>query len=153
MEKISYASVVGSLIYAQICTRPDINFVVSMLGCYQSNLGMSHWKSTKRALQYLQGTMEYQLTFRRTDSLEVTGYSDFDLAGCSDSRKSTTGCVFLLTGGAISWRSMKQTIIVLSTIEVEFVACFEATIHGLWLRNFISVLGVVNYCQALKNLL
>ncbi|XP_041004064.1 secreted RxLR effector protein 161-like [Juglans microcarpa x Juglans regia] len=88
--------------------------------------------------------MDYQLTFRRTDSLEITGYSDSDFAGCFDSRKSTSGYVFLLAGGAISWRSMKQTITASSTREVEFVACFEATVHGLWLRNFISGLGVVD---------
>ncbi|XP_042988598.1 secreted RxLR effector protein 161-like [Carya illinoinensis] len=144
MTKIPYASVVGSLIYAQICTRPDISFAVGMLGRYQSNPGMSHWKAAKRVLRYLQGTKDYQLTFRRTDNLEVIGYSDSDFAGCSDSRKSTSGYVFLLAGGAISWKSMKQTITASSTMEAEFVACFEATVHGLWLRNFISGLGVVD---------
>ncbi|XP_042958044.1 secreted RxLR effector protein 161-like [Carya illinoinensis] len=144
MAKISYASVVESLIYAQICTRPDISFAVGMLGRYQSNPGMSHWKATKRVLRYLQGTKDYQLTFRRTDNLEVTGYSDSDFVGYSNSRKSTSGYVFLLAGGAISWKSMKQTITASSTMEAEFVACFEATVHGLWLRNFISGLGVVD---------
>ncbi|XP_040999737.1 secreted RxLR effector protein 161-like [Juglans microcarpa x Juglans regia] len=144
MAKMPYASVVWSLIYAQICTRPDISFAVGMLGRYQSNPGMSHWKAAKRVLRYLQGTKDDQLTFRRTDILEVTGYSDSDFAGCSDSRKSTSGYVFLLAGGAISWRSMKQTITASSTMEAEFVACFEATVHGLWLRNFISGLGVID---------
>ncbi|XP_035546630.1 secreted RxLR effector protein 161-like [Juglans regia] len=144
MAKIPYALVVGSLIYAQICTRPYISFVVGMLGHYQSNLGISHWKAAKRILRYLQGTKDYQHTFRRTDSLEVTGYSDSDFAGCSYSKKSTLGYVFLLASGAISWRSMKQTIITSSTMEAEFVACFESTVHGLWLRNFISGLGVVD---------
>ncbi|XP_042974887.1 secreted RxLR effector protein 161-like [Carya illinoinensis] len=144
MTKIPYASVLGSLIYAQIYTRPDISFAVDMLGRYQSNPGMSHWKAAKRVLRYLQGTKDYQLTFRRTDNLEVTGYSDSDFAGCFDSRKSTSGYVFLLAGGAISWKSMKQTITTSSTMEAEFVACFEATVHGLWLRNFISGLGVVD---------
>ncbi|XP_042952175.1 secreted RxLR effector protein 161-like [Carya illinoinensis] len=143
MTKIPYASVVGSLIYAQICTRPDISVAVGMLGCYQSNPGMSHWKAAKRVLRYLQGTKDYQLTFRRTENLEVTRYSDFDFAGCFDSRKSTSRYVFLLAGGAISWESMKQTITASSTMEAEFVSCFEATVHGLWLRNFISGLGVV----------
>ncbi|XP_035546966.1 secreted RxLR effector protein 161-like [Juglans regia] len=144
MAKTPYASVVGSLIYGQICTRPDISFAVGMLGRYQSNPGMSHWKATKRVLRYLQGTKDYQLTFKRIDILEVTGYSDSDFAGCSDSRKSTSGYVFLLAGGAISWRSMKQIITDSSTMEVEFVACFEAIVHGLWLRNFISGLGVID---------
>ncbi|XP_042958070.1 secreted RxLR effector protein 161-like [Carya illinoinensis] len=143
-QKIPYASVVGSLIYAQICTKPYISFAIGMLGRYQSNPGMSHWKAAKRVLRYLQGTKDYQFTFRRTDNLEVTGYSNFDFASCSDSRKSTSGYVFLLAGGGISWKSMKQTITVSLTMEAEFVACFEATVHGLWLRNFILELGVVD---------
>ncbi|XP_042952199.1 secreted RxLR effector protein 161-like [Carya illinoinensis] len=144
MAKIPYASAVGSLIYVQICMRPDISFAVGMLRRYQSNPGMSHWKAAKRVLRYLQGTKDYQLTFRRTDNLEVTGYSDSDFAGCYDSRKSTSGYVFLLASGAISWKSMKQTITASSTMEAEFVACFEAIVHGLWLRNFITGLGVID---------
>jgi hypothetical protein len=144
MEGIPYASAVGSLMYAQTCTRPDISFAVGMLGRYQSNPGMDHWKAAKKVMRYLQGTKDFMLTFRRSDSLEVTGYSDSDFAGCIDSRKSTFGYLFMLAGGAISWKSAKQTIIASSTMEAEFVACFEATVHGLWLRNFISGLGIVN---------
>uniref|UniRef100_A0A2N9GG85 Reverse transcriptase Ty1/copia-type domain-containing protein n=1 Tax=Fagus sylvatica TaxID=28930 RepID=A0A2N9GG85_FAGSY len=135
---------VGSLMYAQTCTRPDISFAVGMLGRYQSNPGMDHWKAAKKVMRYLQGTKDFMLTFRRSDSLEVTGYSDSDFAGCIDSRKSTFGYLFMLAGGAISWKSAKQTIIASSTMEAEFVACFEATVHGLWLRNFISGLGIVD---------
>ena len=84
------------------------------------------------------------LTYRRSKQLEVIGYSYLDFVGCVDTRKSTFGYLFLLARGAISWKSVKQSIFVASTIEVEFVACFEATIHGLWLQNFISRLGIVN---------
>ncbi|CAN7041184.1 unnamed protein product [Brassica oleracea var. botrytis] len=83
MERIPYASVVGSLNYVQTCTRPDINFAVGMLGRYQSNPGMDHWKAAKKVLRYLQGTKENMLTYRRSDQLEVIGYSDSDYAGCS----------------------------------------------------------------------
>ncbi|XP_041011251.1 secreted RxLR effector protein 161-like [Juglans microcarpa x Juglans regia] len=131
MAKIPYASIVGSLIYAQIYRKPDISFAVGMLGCNQNNRGMSHWKVVKRVLQYLQETKDYQLSFKRTNNLEVTGYSNFDFASCSDSRKSTSGYIFLLVGGTISWRSMKQTITTSCTMETEFVACFEATVLGL----------------------
>ncbi|PKU63193.1 Retrovirus-related Pol polyprotein from transposon TNT 1-94 [Dendrobium catenatum] len=130
--------------YAQTCTRPDISFVVGILGRYQNNLRLDHWKAAKKVLRYLQGTKEYMLNFRRSDHLEVIGYSNLDFAGCLDSRKSTFGYVFLLSGGAISWKSAKQSIIAASTMEAEFVACFDATIQGLWLRNFILGLGVVD---------
>ena len=144
MENIPYASIVGSIMYAQTCTRPDISFVVGMLGRYQSNPGLDHWKAAKKVLRYLQGTKDHMLTYRRSNQLEVIGYSDSDYAGCIDTRKSTFGYIFLLAGGAISWKSAKQSVIAASTMEAEFVACFEATIQGLWLRNFISRLGVVD---------
>ncbi|XP_019435007.1 PREDICTED: uncharacterized protein LOC109341527 [Lupinus angustifolius] len=78
----------------------------------------------------------------RSSHLDVIGYSNSDFAGCIDTRKSTFGYVYLLVGGAISWKSAKQTVIVASTMEAEFVACFEATVHAKWLRNFISGLGL-----------
>ena len=95
-------------------------------------------------MRYLRGTKDYMLTFKRYDNLEVIGYTDSNFAGCVDSRKSTFGYVYLLAGATISWKSAKQTIITASTMEVEFVACFEATVHGLWLRNFILGLAIVN---------
>ena len=107
MERIPYASVVCSLMYAQTCTRPDISFVVGMLGRYQGNPGLDHWKAAKKVLRYLQGTKNYMLTYRRSNHLEVIGYSDSDYAGCVDTRKSTFGYLFLLAEGAISWKSAK----------------------------------------------
>ena len=133
MERIPYASAIGSLMYAQTCTRPDISFIVGMLGRYQSNPGMDHSKAAKKVMRYLRGTKDYMLTFKRSYNLEVIGYTDSDFSRCVDSRKSTFGYVYLLAGAAISWKSAKQTIIVASTMEAEFVVCFEATIHGLWL--------------------
>ena len=84
------------------------------------------------------------LTYRRLDHLEVIGNSDSDFASCLDSRKSTSEFVFLLAGGAILWKSVKQSIIAASSIETEFVACFEVTVHALWLRNFILGFGVID---------
>lgn len=144
MKLIPYASAVGSLMYAQTCTRPDISYAVGVLGRYQSNPGIDHWQATKKVMRYLQGTKDYMLTYRRSDQLEVVGYSDSDFAGCQDSKKSTSGFVFLLAGGAISWKSVKQSITASSTMEAEFVACFEASSHALWLRNFISGLRAVD---------
>jgi hypothetical protein len=90
MKNISYASIVGSLLYAQVCTKPDIAMTVGMLGRYQSNPGMEHWKAAKKVLRYLQGTKDYGLTYRYTDHLEVVGYLDSYFVGCVDSRKPTS---------------------------------------------------------------
>ena len=91
MEAIPYASVVGSLIYVQTCTRPDISFAVGMLGRYQSNHGLDYWKAAKKVLRYLKGTKDHMPTYRRSGHLEVIGYMDSDFAGCVDTRKSTLG--------------------------------------------------------------
>ena len=117
-----------------------------LLGCQedQSNLGINHWKATMKVMRYLQGTKGYMLMYRRTDNLEVIGYSNSDYIGCIDSQKSTSGYVFMLVSGVVSQRSAKQTLIGTSTMEAEFVSCFEATSHGVWLKSFISGLRVVD---------
>ncbi|XP_075099148.1 secreted RxLR effector protein 161-like [Nicotiana tabacum] len=81
MKDIPYASLVGSLLYAHVCTRPDIAFAVGMLGRYQSNHGLDHWKV------------------------------DSDLGGCKDTGKSTSGYIFLLAGGVVSWRSVNRPLL------------------------------------------
>ncbi|RVW18958.1 Retrovirus-related Pol polyprotein from transposon TNT 1-94 [Vitis vinifera] len=111
MKKIPYASAVGSLMYAQTCTRPDISFAVGMLGRYQSDPGFEHWKAAKKVMRYLQGTKDYMLTYKRSEQLEVVGYSDSDYGGCLDSLKSTSGFVFMLENGAISWKSENNQLL------------------------------------------
>ena len=144
MRTIPYSSVVGSLMYAQVCTRPDIAFVVGLLGRYLSNPGSQHWKAAKKVLRYLQGTKDLMLTYQRTSLLDVVGFCDADFAGCIDDKKSTTGYIFMMAGGAVSWKSVKQTLTASSTIEAEYVACYEACCHAMWMRNFVSALGVVD---------
>ncbi|RVW24610.1 Retrovirus-related Pol polyprotein from transposon TNT 1-94 [Vitis vinifera] len=111
---------------------------------YLSNQGMDHWKKAKRVMRYLQRTKDYILTYRRSSHLEIVGYSDSDFAGCLDSRRSTLGYIFMLAGGAVSWKSVKQTLIASSTMEVEFIACYEASNHGIWMQNFITKLRIVD---------
>lgn len=144
MEKIPYASAIGSLMYAQVCTRPDIAFIVGVLGRYLSNPGVDHWNAAKRVMRYLKRTKDYMLTYRRSDRLEIIGYSDSDFAGCQDTKRSTSGYVFKLAEGVISWKSVKQTLIASSTMAAEFIACYEASNHGIWLRNFVTGLRIVD---------
>ena len=92
------------------------------------------------------------LMYRRTYSLEVIDYSDADFAGCVDSRKSTSGYIFKLADGAMSWRSVKQTLTATSTMEAKFVSCFEASSHGVWLKSFISGLRIVDSISRPLNL-
>jgi hypothetical protein len=102
MKSVLYASVVGSLMYAQVCTRPDLAFVTGMLDRYQKNPSISHWNGIKKALIYIQGTNGLMLTYERSDNLEIVGYSDSDFTSCLDTDRFTSDYVFKLVGGAIS---------------------------------------------------
>ena len=76
METTRYASIIRDLFCAQTCTRPNNSFVMGVLSMYQSNPGMDNWKVAKKVLNYLQGTKDYMLTYKRFDHLEVIGYPD-----------------------------------------------------------------------------
>ncbi|XP_074299895.1 secreted RxLR effector protein 161-like [Silene latifolia] len=102
MKNVPYASAVGSIMYAQVCTRPDIAYAVGVLGRYQSNPDTDHWKAAKKVLRYLQGTKDYMLMYRRGDCLEVVGYSGSEFASYIDSQKSSSGYVFMVANGAVS---------------------------------------------------
>ena len=144
MKTIPYASIVGSLMSAQICTRPDIAFIVGMLGRYQSNSGSDHWRVAKKVLRHLQRTKNYMLIYTRINNLELIGYADSDHNGCHDSQKSTSGYIFMFANGVVSWKSAKQSLIATSTMEAQFVPLLKATTHGVWLKNFISGLKIVD---------
>ena len=144
MKVVPYSSVVDSLIYAQVCTRPDIAFVVGVLGRYLSDPGQSHWKTAKKVLRYFQSTKDLMLRYRRIDTLEVVGFSDFNYAGCVDDKKSTSGYIFMMAEGTVLWKSVKQTLTTSFTMEAEYVACYEATCYARWLRNFILALKIVH---------
>ena len=98
--KRTHASTVGSLMYAHVCTRLDITYIVGISSKYLSNLGMDHWKAVKWVMWYLQKTTDYMLTYWRSDQLEIIGYSDY--VGCQDSNRSTSCYIYMLAGGAIS---------------------------------------------------
>ncbi|KAH9735468.1 Integrase catalytic domain-containing protein [Citrus sinensis] len=143
MQIVPYASVVGSLMHAQVCTHPDIAFPVGVLGRYLSNPGYEHWKAAKKVLRYLQATKDFVLTYQQSDYLNIVGYSDANFTGCLEDKKSTSGYIFMMAGGAISWKSVKQTLIASSTMEAEYVVCFEATRQALWMQNFIIGLDCI----------
>jgi hypothetical protein len=101
MKSIPYVSAIGSLMYAQVGTRPDIDFITGLLGRFQTNLGLKHREAIKKALRYLYGTKHLMFTYRKFDELKFMGYADADFAG-GDSRKSMSGHIITLSRGAIS---------------------------------------------------
>ena len=142
MSKVPYSNAIESLMYAMMCTCPDICYAVRLVSRFQSNLGIKHWMSVKRILRYLKGTTDYVLCYQGRD-FQLIGYTDADWGGDLDQRKSTFGYAFLLNDCAISWGSKKQNCITLSTMEAEYVACSSAIQKEVWLKRFLQDIGVV----------
>ena len=142
MQRVPYASVVGSLMYAMVCTRPDIAHVVGTVSRFLSNPGREHWNAVKWILRYLHGTTSLRLCFGG-DIPTLVGYTDSDMAGDIDSRKSTSGYLIKFAGGAVAWQSRLQRCVALSTTEAEFIAITEACKELIWLKKFLQELGFV----------
>ena len=123
MSRVLYASVVGSLMYAMVCSRPNLSHAVSVISRYMSNLGKEHWNAMKWIFRYLSGIANLGIMFSYNEGLkELAGYVDSDFAGDLDRRRSTTGYLFTLASGPISWRAMLQSTIALSTTEAKYMA-------------------------------
>jgi len=143
MSRVPYASAIGSIMYAMICTRPDVSYALSMVSRYQENPGLSHWTAVKNILKYLRNTKEMLLVYGGEQELKVRGYSDASFQTDRDDSKSQSGWVFTLNGGAVTWKSSKQDTVALSTCESEYIAASEASKEATWIKNFIGDLGVV----------
>jgi Reverse transcriptase (RNA-dependent DNA polymerase) len=141
----SFAKLLGSLQYIANSTRPDISYAVNRLAAYTANPGLQHHGAIKRILRYLAGTKTLGITYRKSQDVTDAnnlfhGYADAAYSNADD-LKSTSGYVFLAGGGAITWKSKKQTVIALSSTEAEYVALSEAGREATWLRNLYGELG------------
>ncbi|KAK8534652.1 hypothetical protein V6N12_057296 [Hibiscus sabdariffa] len=117
MSQIPYASAVGSIMYAMICTRPNLSYALSMTSRYQANPG--------------------------EEQLSIKGYTDASFQTDKDDSRSQSGFVFCLNGGAVSWKSSKQDTVADSTTEAEYIAASEAAKGAVWIKKFVTELGVV----------
>ena len=159
----SYAKLLGELQYVANNTRLDISYAVNKLASYSANPSLEHYGSLKHILRYLAGTRDYGITYRKSGSLNnktniphgltrnyglagngedtlFHGFADTAFVN-TDDYKSTTGYVFLVSEGAIMWKSKRQTIIAMSSTESEYVTLSEAGREAFWLRNLYDKLG------------
>jgi hypothetical protein len=128
--------------YLASATRPDISYAVSKLSRFVSKPGDDHWRALERVLWYLKGTMTYGI--HHTGNPKVPeGYCDANWIFYVDELYATSGYMFLFGGGAVSWKSCKQTILTKSTMEAELVALDTAGAEAEWLRDFLLDLPVV----------
>ena len=143
MNRIPYASAIGSIMYVMICTRPDVSCALSMMSRFQSCPGDDHWTTVKNILKYFNRTKDKFLVFGGMSELCIRGYTDASFQTDKDDFRSQSGYVFTLNGGAVSWKSSKQSTVADSTTEAEYIVAAEAAKEAVWIRNFISELGVV----------
>ncbi|RVW71160.1 Retrovirus-related Pol polyprotein from transposon TNT 1-94 [Vitis vinifera] len=140
MRRVLYALAVGSLMYAMVCTRPDIAYAVSVVSHFLSNPGRHHWEAVKWIMRYLQGTSKLKLTFGG-GKLILVGYTDSNMAGDVDNRRSTSGYLMTFSGSAVSWQSRLHKCVALSTTEAEYIAAAEACKELLRMKCFMQELG------------
>ena len=133
--KIPYRQAIGSLMYLMVGTRPDIAFAICRLAQFSENPTKENWTAVKRVFRYIKGTHDNGILYDGNLDLGIHGYSDSDHAGCTKTRKSTSGYVFLACGGAISWRSKKQTSVATSSCEAEYIASCLASKEDIWLSR------------------
>jgi Reverse transcriptase (RNA-dependent DNA polymerase) len=136
---LSYASLIGSINYCAVATRPDVSYAVNKCAQYTSKPNITHWEVAKRIVRYLINMREYGITYQRDGdgvrgfAHNLAGFTDADFTGDKDDRKSMTGWIFTYNGGPISWASRKQKLVSQSTMEAELIAGSFATAEGIWL--------------------
>ena len=119
----SFQRLIGSLLFLQMCTRPDLSFAVLLLSQHCASPLPRHFAAARRVLQYLKGTKDLRLRYGGSSAnLALSGLSDADWASDKSNCASTSAFVWALAGGPISWSSKKQSCIALSTAEAEYVA-------------------------------
>jgi hypothetical protein len=151
----TYRSIVGSLNYLAVNTRPDLSFVVSVLSRFMQSPTEDHLKVAKHALRYLRGTKDYGLVYNpchiegfTTPAFEYAErqplmlYADADFAGEIETRKSTTGYILFFVGCPVLWKSGLQTMVATSTTEAEFIAAATAVQEALWFQEVVLCLTV-----------
>ena len=147
-----YRRMIGSLMYLMIGTRPDIAAAVSIISQFASNPTILHHQAAKRIIRYIKGTINLKLNYEeklnygdvREREPMLIGYSDANWGNDVNTRRSTTGYIFYLSGGAISWSSKRQATVALSSTEAEYMELTQATKEAIWLRGLLAEL---NYTQ------
>jgi hypothetical protein len=138
-----YQSMVGSLMYLMVATRPDLAYAVGAVSQFASGPDEEHLSAVKRILRYVKGTANYKLTLGgELATLDLEGWSDADWAANDIKRKSISGYCFKLGVGAVSWKSKKHTSVALSSTEAEYMALTQACKEAIWIKLLLTELGV-----------
>ncbi|KAJ5100793.1 hypothetical protein N7456_006845 [Penicillium angulare] len=135
--KARFATVIGSLMYLMVGTRPDIAFALGTLSRFTSQPQSHHQVALQRFLRNVKATQCHRITYR---SGQLIGYTDADFGGSvvTDGAYSTSGYVFQLAGAPVSWSSKQQGEVATSTTHAEYIGQYNAILHPQWLRTFLT---------------
>jgi hypothetical protein len=138
-----YQQMLGALMYAMLGTHPDLAFTMAALGWHAANPGPDHQHALNRTFRYLKAMKDNCLTFQRgsPNGSTLIRHVDADWASDVNDWKSTSGFVFTLAGGAVSWSSKKQSSIVLSSTEAKYITGAHTAKETIWLRQLLTELG------------
>ncbi|XP_059670848.1 secreted RxLR effector protein 161-like [Cornus florida] len=139
VDSTLYKQIVESLMYLTT-TRLDIMYGVSLISRYMEHPTELHLLAAKRIFPYSKGTINFGILYKIGRKSDLLGFTDSDYAGDPDDRRSTSGYVFKMGSGAVSWSSKKQQIVILSTTETEFVAAASCACQAIWLRRLLEEL-------------
>jgi hypothetical protein len=142
MDRTPYRSLVGSLNYLAVATRPDIAFVVGRLATVFDCYRPEHWTAAIRVVRYLKGTRLFSLELGGSNPIKPVAFSDSDYANCPDTSRSVGGYCFTLGSGMVSWASRKQQHAADSSCYAEYIAVHSATHEVLFFRQFLDGLDM-----------
>jgi hypothetical protein len=150
INRRDYQKTIGTLMYAMVHTRPDICFALGKLSQYMSDPAEHHGKALKSLQRYLRSSLNTAIQYGHGDQNAhgLIGYTDADWAGDKATRKSTSGYVFMLGGGPVSWRSRKQTAVATSSTESEYVALSAAAKQAVWINQVLIDMGYTQYVDS-----
>ena len=136
-----YRAAIGSVMYLMLMTRPDLGAAIQILSRFMESPDHTHWEAMKRVFRYISHTKDLGLKFQKIDNFELTGFCDSDWGGCVDTRRSTSGYVFMLGGAAVSWSSKRQATVAMSSCEAEYLAASHAAKESVWAMGLLREFG------------
>ena len=152
VDATEYKRLMGSLLYLT-ATRGDIMYTVGMISRYMDQPIKMHLRSAKRILRYLRGTADFGISYEKEGEGRLTAFTDSDYAVDVDDRRSTSGYVFMIRTGVVSWSSKKQPVVTLSSTETKFIAAASCACQGVWMRRIMEKLvhdqgrSITIYCD------
>jgi hypothetical protein len=141
-KDVPYREAIGIVMCLMVGTRPDIAFAMSQLSKFVESPTTLQWKAVKGVMRYIKQTADHGLCYKSGCKFELEGYYDSDRASDKLTRKSTSGYIFCFAGAAISWSSKRQSIIALSSTELEYVGLCFVSMEAVWLRRIMRDVGI-----------